>query len=871
MQSTSHGQYIVNSQDLLQNLNSQQSQAVSLNWGPSLVVAGAGSGKTTVLTRRVAYLLSALQQNAGSVLAVTFTNKAASEMRQRLEQLVGERTARQLVIGTFHSVCARLLRQEIESYSSPEGFKWKSNFVIYDETDTLSLVKDQISKLNLDDKMYPAREIRQRISSFKNDGISSYEYAKEARRYADQKFSEIFTGYQAALARNNALDFDDLILTFTLLLEQNEELRIRTQNRFKHLLVDEFQDTNQSQYRLIKLLSPAEPKNLGENDPGLAQFWNGRSFMVVGDVDQSIYSWRKADFRIILGFQNDYKSCKLIKLEENYRSTATILDVANSIIKNNSERIDKVLRCNRGRGGKARVHAGSDEIDEAYFVAEELKRLQARGISLSNCCVLYRTNALSRAIEEVLVRSHLPYTMVGGTRFYERAEIKDVISYLKFVSNPLDSQAFQRCISAPKRGLGKTSLAHLLEYAEAQNIGPLEACLDAARIGALGAKAAKALHEFGLLAKSWHEQASFTPVSQLLGLILSQSAYLRKLKEDAAAHRDELAAGRVENVEELLAVAEDFESIADEPTLEAFLTRISLVSDLDALKAGEDAVKLMTLHAAKGLEFENVFLIGLEEGLFPHSRSRDSEKELEEERRLMYVGVTRAEERLYLTFARKRVSFAQGGFSNYTIPSRFLSEISEDLLMGMESVADIKQLDSSYDPGGYSSRNEKSFYGGRSGTGSGYGSGYGTSSASGYGAGPSGNNERQRYGSGGEGHSGWGKSQYQKRSGEPNQSSRPAASSNSKPRVLSRMPARSESTRPGPGSSSGNSGSSNDISPEPNFERLKVGDRVMHGKFGVGAVLEVIGEGDKELYAVKFESAGKRVLDPRFAKLVKLD
>lgn len=911
----------LNSQELLDRLNNEQKEAVCLKWGPALVIAGAGSGKTSVLTRRVAYLISELQQSPYSVLAVTFTNKAAGEMRKRLESLVGERTAKQLSIGTFHSICARLLRQEIESFATADGNKWTNNFVIYDETDTMSIVKDVIKKLNLDDKMYPAKEMRHKISSFKNDGISADLYAKDARRYADQKFSEIYSGYQAALARNNALDFDDLILTFSQVLEQNEEVRSRLQARFRHVLVDEFQDTNQTQYKLIRLLAPSEARSASEDE--LAQRWLQRSLLVVGDVDQSIYSWRKADYKIILGFQNDYKSCRMIKLEENYRSTATIIDVANSIIQNNTERIEKTLRCNKGKGGKVRINAGTDEIDEAYFVAEELKRLQARGISLSDSAILYRTNSLSRAMEEVLVRSHLPYVMVGGTRFYERAEIKDVISYLKFIYNPLDTQAFQRCVNSPKRGLGKTSIDHLLEYAEREKVGPLTACLDAFKIAALGGKAAASLNEFGIMAERWQNMAEIMPVSELLKTVVSQSTYLKKLQEDAKAEKDELALGRVENVEELLAVAEEFESTADEPTLEAFLTRISLVSDLDALKAGEDAVKLMTLHAAKGLEFPNVFLIGLEQGLFPHSRSLNSGKEMEEERRLMYVGVTRAEERLYLTYARKRASYGQGGgYSNYTIPSCFINEINPELLMGLEALVDIKEIDS--DASGFQGGEKRSFgssggdwgseysgsdrgqrgygqdraYGQQDGYSQprGYGQdrgngqqggysqqrGYGQdrsngqqgrySEQRGYGQGngnQGGSQQRAGYGqdrnsaqSGGSRGSGY--SSYPQRYGPDanNGSSGPAQKPTpAKPRVLSRSG--------GPGTEQPGSGSG--ITPAANFERLKVQDKVMHTKFGMGVVVEVIGEGDKEIYAVKFESAGKRVLDPKFAKLVKLD
>lgn len=870
MQSTTESINVVskvNTQSLFDRLNKEQKEAVSLGWGPAIVAAGAGSGKTTVLTRRVAYLLSELKQPAHSILAVTFTNKAAGEMRDRLEALVGTRTARQLSIGTFHSVCARLLRMEIDSYAGSHGYKWRSNFVIYDETDSLSVLKDVIKKLNLDDNMYPPRQMHQKISSFKNDGLTAEIYAQEARKYADQKFADIYSGYQAALAANNALDFDDLILTFTQVLEKDDEVRRSLQERFKHILVDEFQDTNRTQSRLISLLSPSEGRNLTVDE--VEEFWRGRSLLVVGDVDQSIYSWRKADFRIFLGFQNAYKSCRLIKLEENYRSTATILEAANSVIRNNTERIDKVLRCNRGKGGKVRVQAGSDEIDEAYFVAEELKRLMARGISLSDCAVLFRVNSLSRALEEVLVRSHIPYTIVGGTRFYERAEIKDVLAYLKFIYNPLDSQSFRRCINVPRRGLGKTSLEHLIEHADREQIGPLEACLQSGKIGSLSARAAGALSEFGLLCRAWNDMASFTPVSELLKVVLNQSGFLKALQEEAQTNKDELAGGRVDNVKELIAVAQEFEASADEPTLGAFLTRISLVSDLDALKAGEDAVKLMSLHAAKGLEFQNVFLIGLEQGLFPHMRSLDSPKDMEEERRLMYVGITRAEERLYLTYARKRASYASGGFSNYTLPSDFLSEISSELLMGLESAVDMRDSDN-YGRTGMDATENRRF---------GYSSGdYNQEGATekrrfGYSSGDynqGGMERRSSSGASSSGYSGGGNSnRFARPAASPG---RPAASPGQpaglpvKPRVLSR-------SRPEPGNEppqpkpAGGSG----VSPQADFERLKVQDKVMHTKFGTGVVVEVIGDGDKEIYAIKFAGAGKRLMDPRFAKLVKLD
>jgi DNA helicase II / ATP-dependent DNA helicase PcrA len=793
-------------------LNAQQEEAVSLGWGPSLVVAGAGSGKTTVLTRRVAWLLSELKQPAPTIMAVTFTNKAAAEMKSRLEKLVGETVAKRLTIGTFHSICARLLRREIPNYKSPEGFTWKSNYVIYDETDSMNVVKGVVSKLNLDEKVFAPKEMRHAISGLKNDGMTSYHFAQEARNYRDTRLSEIFTKYQAELARNNALDFDDLIAVFTDLMEQNEEVRLRIANQYRHLLVDEFQDTNQSQYRLIRHLSV----DTATGAP-VGGTWEGRSLMVVGDVDQSIYSWRKADFRIILGFQKDYAEGSVVKLEENYRSTSTILEVANSIIENNSERLEKTLRCNRGQGGKVRCYAASDEIDEGYFVVEELKRLQARGIKLSDCCLLYRTNAQSRAAEEVLVRSHIPYVMVGGTRFYDRMEIKDVIAYMKLVYNPDDGVAYNRTVNNPRRGLGKTTLDRVSEYASQHNIPVLQAASQANLIPDLSDKAAKTLIKFAGDVYRWQTMSQVMPVSQLLDVVLKESTYLQKLEEEANESKDEVAYGRVENVQELLNVAREFEESADEPNLESFLTRVALVSDLDSAQMDKDAVKLMTLHAAKGLEFPTVFLLGLEEGLFPHIRSLNSPSALEEERRLMYVGVTRAEDRLYLSFSRKRSSFGSGGYqnTNYTIPSRFLSEIKADCMVGFDA-----------DP-------ESMF----------------RAQSSGRGAAQSSPPAQER---------GYTRQPY--RGDDWGETAQKNGPTDQKRRVLSRTTPGGDTTitdRAG-------------AKPTPTFERLQVGDQVMHAKFGVGKVVKVIGEDDKELYNIQFQSAGQKLMDPKYAKLVKL-
>ncbi|MBS1996893.1 MAG: UvrD-helicase domain-containing protein [Cyanobacteria bacterium SZAS LIN-2] len=871
-----------NEQDeLLARLNPEQREAVMQQWGPSLVIAGAGSGKTTVLMRRIAWLIQRLNQEPESILAVTFTNKAAGEMRHRIQGIVGEACARRIAIGTFHSICARMLRMEIANYKTADGLSWDNNFVIYDETDTQSLVKAQIIKLNLDDKVFVPKEVRHTISALKNDGYTHHSYASEAKNYREGKMAEVFVNYQKELARNNALDFDDLILIFTDLMQQNQNVRERMQRRFRHVMVDEFQDTNKSQSDLISLITKVDsPEHFLGRDPSTPneERWRERSLMVVGDVDQSIYSWRKADFRIILGFQKDFAGCRMIKLEENYRSTETILEVANSIIQNNTERIDKVLRCNRGKGGKVNCYEATDEIDEAFYVVEELKRLKARDKKLADCVILYRTNSQSRAIEEVLVRSHLPYIVVGGTRFYDRQEIKDMIAYLKLIFNGKDGQAFNRVINTPKRGLGKTTLDRVLAYAETKNMSPLEACHEAERISDLSPKAYTTLKDFAGMVGRWQHDAQQVMPSEVLERVLKETGYVSKLEEDANSSKDELALGRIENVLELVAVAKEFESTADTPDLESFLTRISLVSDLDAIKDGEDAVKLMTIHASKGLEFPVAFIMGCEDGLFPHIRSLDSPTQMEEERRLMYVAVTRAGDLLHMTLARKRTmvgrAWSSGGFSQtYTIPSRFLKEIAPGLITGY--------YPSGEDRGGTAGRGEAGFeYGqpARQNTGNSYGNSrptnYGNSGGGNYDGGGSKYGGNERYGSGSGSGGSYGGNSYG--GGQRPASSSSSSSQPQKPRAY-RMPPQAQSTpvrsTPAGGRPSGRALDANTpASPaaQANFERLKVGDKVSHVKFGIGQVAQVIGDGAKEFYKIDFEGNGAKILDPTFAKLIKL-
>jgi len=795
--------------NLLARLNKEQIAAVTQGFGPSLIIAGAGSGKTTVLIRRIVFLLSELNQDPDSILAVTFTNKAAAEMKQRIKVILGEDITRSLAIGTFHSICARLLRQEIDSYEAEEGWRWSRNFAIYDETDSVNVLKAQITALNLDEKVFPAKQIKHAISAIKNDGFMPGTYANNAKTHRETRLAQIYASYQGALASNNALDFDDLILIVNELMSTNPNLLHRWYQRFRNILVDEFQDTNKAQYDLIRMLAVGSPLKKNPIEDG-----RERSLMVVGDVDQSIYSWRKADFRIILGFQNDFSDCRLIKLEENYRSTATILEVANSIIANNTERLEKVLRCNRSEGAKGQVYEASDEIDEAYYVAEEIKRLKARGRSLSDIVILYRTNAQSRAIEEILVREHIPYTLVGGTRFYERQEIKDVLAYLKLIYNEKDSQAFLRIINVPRRGIGKVALERLHEFAAQEEISLIEACIKAPGIAGLGAKAQQGLKDFGLRFRHWQALAQANVVSELLAAVLKETRYLELLEEEARATKDELTMGRVENIQELLAVAKEFEAIADEANLESFLTRISLVSDLDSFQEGQSAITLMTLHSAKGLEFPIVFLMGLEEGLFPHIRSLDSPPALEEERRLMYVGVTRAADLLYMTLARRRMfqgrfnNGAPGFSSNYSVPSRFLKEISADLIIGFYPDAKPEQT-------------------------------------------------------------------YSDSRRIPNSAERPRANGVSAvPLGQSNAGKAYRMSENGAMRMSGMTGGANQKGDRQfdaqAYPPLKVGDIVQHNKFGLGQVVQVIGEKNKELYNVEFKETGKRLLDPKFARLTKI-
>lgn len=651
-------------ENILENLNKEQLSAVKTTNGPLLVLAGAGSGKTKVLTTRIAHLVKN-GTNPRNILAVTFTNKAAKEMKERLASILGEELVKYMWVGTFHSICGRILRQDIDKYQFQSGKKLDKNFTIYDEQDSLAVIKQSIKKLNLDEKMYQPKLIKAIISNSKNKMQDAYTFATYARDFKSQRISQIYDDYESALNNNNAIDFDDMLMLCVKLLEQNSEVRERYYNRFEHILVDEFQDTNQAQYNLVRALYTNNLSEIPES----------RSLCVVGDVDQSIYSWRGADFKIILNFQHDFKNCKVIKLEQNYRSTEKILSAANAIIENNEQRVDKVLYSNKGEGEKITYYEADDDADEANFIASTIKSTSA---NYNQFAILYRTNAQSRSLEEACISLGIPYKIYGGLKFYDRKEIKDAIAYLKLIHNPNDSQSLKRIINVPKRSIGDTTIRHLQTFADECDISLYEAILRLDEEENIQPKTKVKLQDFVKLITNFQEVQHRYPLNEFLSLILEKSGYLRELQTENTPEDE----ARIENLQELVNVASEF--IPDEPDniLGEFLSQVSLVSDLDGMEDVANNVTLMTLHSAKGLEFPIVFMAGLDDGIFPSSRSVQEKTGLEEERRLMYVGVTRAEEKLYITSAKRRQMWGEYKYYN---PSRFVDEIPYNLIESISS------------------------------------------------------------------------------------------------------------------------------------------------------------------------------------------
>jgi ATP-dependent DNA helicase UvrD/PcrA len=628
----------------LSHLNPAQREAVVNTEGPLLVVAGAGSGKTRVLTHRVAHLLAAAGAKPNEILAITFTNKAAQEMRSRIEAMLGP-VARAIWILTFHAACGRILRREAPRLG------YRSNFTIYDQADQIRLVKQCLEDLEKDPKRFVPRGIHNQISSAKNQLVSPAEYTARVSSFYDQTVAEVYELYQRRLFASNAVDFDDLLMLTVDVLERFPEAREKWQKAFRYVLVDEYQDTNHAQYRLLQLLAG-----------------NNGNLCVVGDPDQSIYAFRGADIRNILEFERDFPGTRVIALEQNYRSTNTILDAANHVIRHNRDRKEKNLWSELGEGDPVQVVEVEDEHAEARFAAASIAALVEEGYAGHEIAVVYRTNAQSRVLEDVLVRQGVPYQVIGGPRFYERAEVKDAIAYLQVLDNPADAVSLQRIANKPRRGIGDTTLARLQTFADAQGISLFEALAraDEAGVSTAPLRNVKALVT---VLQSLQAAAQDSDVPALIEQVLERTGYFAALE----AERTIEARGRIENLQELVGVGREYVANAEDPTLSSFLQEISLYSDQDALREKESLVTLMTIHNAKGLEFRAVFMLGMEEGIFPHSRSIE-ENDIEEERRLCYVGMTRAKERLVLTHTASRALF---GNRMYNLPSRFLDELPE--------------------------------------------------------------------------------------------------------------------------------------------------------------------------------------------------
>lgn len=636
---------------LVKNMNAEQSEAVRTTEGPLLIMAGAGSGKTRVLTHRIAYLLDEKDVSPYNILAITFTNKAAKEMKARVEQLVGEE-AQVIWMSTFHSMCVRILRRDADRIGI------ERNFTIIDPTDQKSVIKDVLKNENIDSKRFEPRMFIGAISNLKNELKTPEDAQKEANDYHSQMVATVYKGYQRQLSRNEALDFDDLIMTTINLFERVPEALEYYQNKFQYIHVDEYQDTNKAQYTLIKLLAN-KFKNL----------------CVVGDSDQSIYGWRGADIQNILSFEEDYPDAKTIFLEQNYRSTKTILNAANEVIKNNTERKPKGLWTANTGGDKINYYEATTERDEAEYVVREIMKHQRNGKKYSDMAILYRTNAQSRVLEETFMKSNIPYTMVGGQKFYDRKEIKDLLSYLRVIANGNDDISLQRIINVPKRGVGPSSVEKIQTYAVQNNISMFDALGEVDFIG-LSKKVTQECIAFYEMIQNLIKEQEFLEISEIVEEVLVKSGYRDMLDREQTLE----SRSRLENLDEFMSVPKDYEENTplEEQSLINFLTDLSLVADIDEADT-ESGVTLMTMHSAKGLEFPIVFIMGMEESLFPHIRAikSDDDHEMEEERRICYVAITRAEETLYITNATTRMLF---GRSQSNMPSRFLKEIPEDLM-----------------------------------------------------------------------------------------------------------------------------------------------------------------------------------------------
>ncbi|MGN0758946.1 MAG: DNA helicase PcrA [Candidatus Ventricola sp.] len=636
----------------LDDLNREQRLAAETLEGPLLVLAGAGSGKTRALTYRVANLLEH-GVPPWAIMAITFTNKAAAEMRERIEKLAGP-GAQEVWVSTFHAGCAKILRRDIEKLG------YTRSFTIYDDDDQMSALKEILKKLNIDEKFLPPREIKAKISDAKNRLLGPQEwFSSSDRDYRCQMIHDVFSAYEEKLKSSNALDFDDLIVRTLDLFTLHPPVLEAYQRKLRYIHVDEYQDTNYAQYMLVRLLAQ-----------------QSRNLCVVGDDDQSIYGWRGADIRNILDFEKDFPDATVIKLEQNYRSSANILDAANQVIARNENRKDKALWTQQGPGEMIRLYRADDEREEAAWVCEQIRALEAQGEDASRCAVLYRTNAQSRVMEEAFVRTGVKYRIYGGLRFYDRKEVKDILAYLRVMINPADDISVRRIINVPKRAIGDTTVTELARYAAEQEMPLLTACMDVP--DTLGSRAKKSVEKFGELMMSLTMMAESMKLTELVQYVIDTTG----LESQYAKEDSDEARSRVENIREFVGAVQEFEDKADNPTLTDYLENVALVSDLDAMTEDGGAVTMMTLHSAKGLEFPNVFMIGMEENLFPSMRSRDDPARMEEERRLCYVGITRARERLYLSHASRRMLYNQMQFNDRSrfiddIPARLIEDVSE--------------------------------------------------------------------------------------------------------------------------------------------------------------------------------------------------
>ncbi len=640
--------------DYLKNLNDKQREAVLCTEGPLLIIAGAGSGKTTTMTRRIAYLIGEKGVDPYNILAVTFTNKAANEMRERIESLV-ENTQGMWVM-TFHAACLRILRRFIDRLG------YGKDFTIYDTTDQKAVIRECLTDSELSDKLFPAASVLAAISNWKNQAIPPAQAELEAASLREKNLAELYRRYTDKLRKYNALDFDDLLIKAVELLEQDPEVLEIYSDRFRYIMIDEYQDTNEIQYRMVNLLAGAHG-----------------NICAVGDEDQCIYQWRGATIRNILEFEEDFPGARIIKLEQNYRSCGNILGGANSVIRHNTERKGKTLWTSKEEGEKIRIYKAATDRDEAFHVAREIHKMKDQGYSYSDIAVLYRTHSMSRGFEESFSRQDIPYRVIGGTRFYDRKEVKDLLCYMRLIQNPNDNISFRRVINEPKRGIGDKSLEKLDVLAGLTDVSIFEVLEKGDGLEALSGKAEVNARQFVNMIRKFSEERNVRKISEIYDDLLRESGYMQSLEAQNTIE----AAGRIENLMEFKSVIYDFEDQDPDGTYEEFLEKIALLTDVDNRDDSEDAVSLMTLHSAKGLEFAVVFMPGMEEGSFPGSRAFDSSEELEEERRLCYVGMTRAKEILYMSGAAQRLIF--GKVDNYRVESRFLDEVAEDFAQKYES------------------------------------------------------------------------------------------------------------------------------------------------------------------------------------------